>query len=60
MDEKLAVPVPEACERLGIGRTLFYELVAAKELRTFKVGTRTLVPVNDLVAFVDRKIREAA
>lgn len=60
MAEKLAVTVPDACAHLGIGRTLFYELVAAKELRTFKIGSRTLVPMNDLVAFVERKLQEVA
>lgn len=60
MTERLAVPVPEACTRLGIGRTLFYELVNAGEIRTFKVGTRTLVPVRDLEAFVERKLQEVA
>lgn len=60
MKDKLAVPVPEACTRLGIGRTLFYELVNAGEIRTFKVGARTLVPVADLEAFVERKLQEVA
>jgi len=60
MNDKLAVPVPEACTRLGIGRTLFYELVNAGEIRTFKVGARTLVPVADLVAFIERKLKEVA
>lgn len=60
MTERLAVPVPEACTRLGIGRTLFYELVNAGEVRTFKVGARTLVPVRDLEAFVERKLQEVA
>lgn len=60
MTERLAVPVPEACTRLGIGRTLFYELVNAREIRTFKVGARTLVPVRDLEAFVERKLQEVA
>ena len=60
MTERLAVPVPEACTRLGIGRTLFYELVNAGEVRTFKVGARTLVPVRDLEAFVERELQEVA
>lgn len=60
MKDKLAVPVPEACNRLSVGRTLFYELVNAGEIRTFKVGARTLVPVADLAAFVERKLQEVA
>lgn len=60
MNEKLAVPVSEACERLGIGKTLFYDLVRGGDVRTFKIGTRTAVPVADLVAFMERKLGEAA
>lgn len=60
MNEKLAVPVSEACERLGIGKTLFYDLVRGGDVRTFKIGTRTAVPVADLVAFIERKLGEAA
>lgn len=60
MNEKLAVPVPEACERLSIGRTMFYELVSAGEIRTFKVGARTLVSVSDLATFVERKLQAVA
>lgn len=60
MKDKLAVPVPEACTRLGIGRSKLYELIGAGEIRTIKIGTRTLVPVRDLEAFVERKLQEVA
>lgn len=57
---RLAYTVPDACEQLSVGRSMFYELVSAKELRTIKVGTRTLVPASELVAFVERKLQEVA
>lgn len=57
---RLAYGVDDACDRLSLGRSLFYELVQAGELRTFKVGTRTLIAEAELVSFIDRKIAEAA
>lgn len=44
----LAHRIPDACNRLGIGRSMLYELIKAGELRTIKIGTRTLVPEADL------------
>ena len=44
----LAHRIEDACNRLGIGRTMLYELIKAGELRTIKIGTRTLIPEADL------------
>lgn len=48
----LANQVPQACARLGIGRTALYELLKAGELRYFKVGARTLIPESELQRFI--------
>lgn len=56
----LANTVDESCRRLSVGRTMLYALIAARELRTIKVGSRTLLPESELVAFVERKLKEAA
>jgi excisionase family DNA binding protein len=57
---RLAYTVPDACEQIGVGRSTLYELIGAREIRTIKVGTRTLVPASELSAFVERKLKEAA
>lgn len=57
---KLSYTVPDACAQIGVGRSTFYELIASGEIRTFKIGTRTLVPASELVAFIERKMKEAA
>jgi excisionase family DNA binding protein len=57
---RMAYTIPDACEQIGVGRSMLYELIGAGEIRTFKVGTRTLVPASELVAFIDRKMKEAA
>lgn len=56
----LANQVPQACARLGIGRTAFYELIKSGELRCFKVGTRTLVPEAELQRFIDARMSQQA
>ncbi|HET7575697.1 MAG TPA: helix-turn-helix domain-containing protein [Sphingomicrobium sp.] len=51
----LTVRVREACRLTGIGRSKFYELIAAGEIEIIKVGTITLVPVASLKRFVQRR-----
>lgn len=49
---RLLHPIPEALTLLGIGRSTFFELVAAGEIRPVKIGRRTLVPHDELERFV--------
>ncbi|SFN28479.1 helix-turn-helix domain-containing protein [Dokdonella immobilis] len=53
----LANKVPQACARLGIGRTALYELLKAGALRSIKVGTRTLIPESELLKFIDQRMQ---
>jgi excisionase family DNA binding protein len=46
------VRVPEACRLTGIGRSKLYELIRAREIRTIKVGTITLIAVESLAEFL--------
>jgi excisionase family DNA binding protein len=46
------VSVERAISELGIGRTLFYELVEAKTINTVKIGRRRLVPSEEIERFV--------
>lgn len=48
----VANQVPQACARLGIGRTALYELLKSGAIRSFKVGARTLIPEAELQRFV--------
>lgn len=59
-DGRMAYTIPDACAQIGVGRSKLYELIGAGEIRTFKVGTRTLVPASELVAFIERKLKEVA
>ncbi len=37
--------VEEAARALGIGRSLVYDLIRSGRLRSFKVGSRRLIPI---------------
>ena len=40
--------VEETCQRLSISKAFFYLLVKRGQLRTVKLGRRTLVPIEEL------------
>jgi excisionase family DNA binding protein len=45
--------VESVMERLGLGRSKVYELMASGQLRSCKVGRRRLVPESAIVEFID-------
>jgi excisionase family DNA binding protein len=53
-DEKLLLTVVEAAQRLGIGRTLMYELLGSGQIESVHVGRLHKVPVAALAKFVER------
>lgn len=53
------VSIEVAAQLLGIGRTTVYDLVNRGELRATKIGRRTLLAVEDIDVFVDRKLASA-
>jgi excisionase family DNA binding protein len=50
--KKLAYSVEEACQALGIGRALTYELLTSGRIRSIKVGARRLIPASALSDFL--------
>ena len=48
----MCVPINEAARLLSIGRTSVYELLKTGELRSRKVGNRTLVTMASIREFV--------
>lgn len=57
-DNPLASSVPEACRRLSIGRTMFYDLIKRDEVRVIRIGTRTLVPETELQKLIASRLGE--
>lgn len=56
---KLMYQIPEACRLLGIGRSLLYDLMASGLIVTVKIGTRTLVPADELQRLADKLVADA-
>lgn len=55
--EPLTVRIPVAVQLTGIGRSKLYELIAAGEVETVKVGTSTLVTVDSLRRLIQKRSR---
>lgn len=53
--EPISVRIPDACRLTGIGRSKLYELIAAGEVETIKVGVITLIPVAGLHRFIEAR-----
>ena len=51
--DKLAFSVAEATRATGVGRSTFYELMASGKLRAIKLGSRTLIPAEELRRFME-------
>jgi excisionase family DNA binding protein len=50
--KKLAYSVEEACQALGIGPVLMYDLINAGRIHSVKVGARRLIPTSALAEFL--------
>lgn len=50
----LAVAPAEAARLAGIGRTRLYEAIASGELPSLKLGSRRLIKLDALEAWLDR------
>lgn len=53
--EPLTVRIPVAVQLTGIGRSKLYELIAAGEVETVKVGASTLVAVASLRRLIQKR-----
>jgi excisionase family DNA binding protein len=58
-DTPLAHKVPDACRRLGVSRSLLYDLIKTGELKAIKVANRTLIPESELQRFVAERLAAA-
>jgi excisionase family DNA binding protein len=58
-DDKLLMTVPEAARRLGISRSLFYELIAARQIKTIHIGRLCKISQQALEEFVEARRLEA-
>jgi len=54
----LTVRIRDACRMTGIGRSKRYELIAAGQIDTVKIGAMTLIPIDSLRALIDSGRRQ--
>ena len=54
MDTKIYTP-KQAWEKLGIGRTRFYQFLKEGRIRYFKNGRRYLIPESAIDAFIQEQ-----
>lgn len=57
--DKLLLTVPEVAVRLGLGRSLIYQLLMRGEIPSIKVGRARRVPSQWLEEFIARKMEDA-
>lgn len=51
--DRIACSIAEACSHSGLGRTTIYSRIRTGELITRKIGRRTLIMVDSLLALLD-------
>lgn len=57
--EKLLLRIPEAAEAVGLGRSKFYQLLAAGQLPVVRFGRAARVPAEALRDWVAERVKEA-
>ncbi|MDO8615020.1 MAG: helix-turn-helix domain-containing protein [Dehalococcoidia bacterium] len=53
ISDKVLLTVPEAAERLGVGRSFLYGVIQRGELASVKLGRARRVPVAALASYVE-------
>lgn len=51
---KAAYSIAEVCQLLGLGKTTVYCAIGAGQIKTLKVGRRTIIPATEVAAFLER------
>jgi excisionase family DNA binding protein len=59
-DEPLVVSPQRAQRLLDIGHSSLYELIAAKELESFKTGKSRKITMRSIRAYIERQLGAAA
>ncbi len=55
LGQRLLLTVAEAAQRLGIGRSLLYELLADGQVESIHVGRLRRIPTDALADYIDRQ-----
>lgn len=52
----VGVGVAIGAQLIGVGQTLVKQLIRTGQLRAIKIGRRTIIPVAEIEAFVQRRL----
>lgn len=55
-----ALTIDNAARFSGLSRSRIYELMGAGDLKSFKVGNRRMIMLNDIKAFLDQAAHSQA
>jgi len=56
----LAHPILQACKRIGVAKTSIFALIKAGQLRSIKIGSRTLIPESELQRFISDRLKQSS
>ncbi|NTW41648.1 MAG: helix-turn-helix domain-containing protein [Cellulomonadaceae bacterium] len=56
--QPVMLTIAEAAQRLSIGRSMLYELMASGAIESIHIGRLRRIPVDCLTDFVDRRRRD--
>ena len=57
--ERKFLSIRQASEYCSLSRRLLYELVARREIRSFKIHKRIVLDLKDLVDFIEQNTRDS-
>jgi excisionase family DNA binding protein len=49
----MLLTIPEACASIRVGRTKFYQLLNAGEIKAVKIGKKTLIPEKSILQWIE-------
>jgi excisionase family DNA binding protein len=55
-EARVFLRIPEAAERLALGRSTVYRLIASGELPAVKIGTAIRIPATALASWADGRV----
>jgi excisionase family DNA binding protein len=56
VDDRLADNVPDAARRLGVCQAMLWRLLKDKEIASFTVGRRRLIPRVEQLRFIETRL----
>ncbi|HEY4684817.1 MAG TPA: helix-turn-helix domain-containing protein [Dehalococcoidia bacterium] len=60
MDDKLLLTIPEAAQRVGLGRSKLYELIQAGDVPVVRIGRAVRISAERLREWTEKLEREQA